>query len=180
MVGEFWRRNKYIFLVIILSLALGWLSHSLYLNYIGQNVLKIPGQESVLTKVSNALTFSSAEVMSPGDHITEEQIKVYDDEIVLDIENAYWSSFTNTNSMDPTLDVTANGIEIKPQNEDEIHVGDMISYKTEKGFVIHRVIEIDADSEGIYYTVKGDNNPFADPVKVRFADVSGILVAVVY
>ena len=180
MVGEFWRRNKYIFAVIILSVALGWLSHSIYLNYGNQNTLKIPGQESVLTKVSNALTFSSAEVMSPGDHITEEDILVYENEVVLDIENAYWSSFTDTNSMDPILDVTANGIEIKPKSENDIHVGDMISYNTVNGFVIHRVIEINTDSSGMYYTVKGDNNPYSDFVKVRFADVSGILVAVVY
>lgn len=179
MVGGFWARNKYVFAVIILSLSLGWLSHSIYANYVAQQ-MHVPGETSVLTKVSNALTFSSAEIMSPGDHISEEEIKVYGSEVVLDIENAYWSSFTDTNSMDPVLDVHANGIEIKPESEDDIHVGDMISYKTDSGFVIHRVIEIKSDNNGIYYVVKGDNNPFADPVKVRFADVQGILVAVVY
>ncbi len=176
------RGHLLIYLVIVLAVALGWIGHSLYLDFFAseeENVL-VPGQDGVLEKVNNFLTFSSAEIMSPNDHITEEQIRVYDDRVILDVDDPVWSSFTDTNSMDPLLDSGANGIEIKPQSEADIHIGDVISYKSGKGVVIHRVIGIEKDEEGIYYIVKGDNNPIADKDKVRFSDVQGILVAVVY
>ncbi|MBI2146640.1 signal peptidase I, partial [Candidatus Woesearchaeota archaeon] len=43
-----------------------------------------------------------------------------------------------------------------------------------------RVIEKGVDDDGVYYLVKGDNNRFADPLKVRYADVVGVVVAVIY
>ncbi|MEK6867463.1 MAG: signal peptidase I [Nanoarchaeota archaeon] len=182
MVWGLFRGHMLIYVAIVLAITLGWIGHSLYLDFTAseeENVL-IPGQDGVLEKVNNFLTFSSAEIMSPEDHITEEQIKVYDDRVVLDVDDPIWSSFTDTNSMDPLLDVGANGIEIKPQFEDDISVGDVISYKSGNGVVIHRVIEIGTDEEGTYYIVKGDNNPIADKEKIRFEDIQGILIAVVY
>jgi hypothetical protein len=183
MVLGIFRGHLIIYSTLLLAFIVGWLSHSVYLDWAApeeENIL-IPGESSFLAKVSNALTFSSAEIMSPQDHVSEEQIRVYEDRVVLLIDNLLWSSFTNTNSMDPLLDIGANGIEIIPESEEDIHVGDVISYKNEKGdIVIHRVIEMNADNDGIYYVVKGDNNPIADSTKVRFVDVQGILVAVVY
>lgn len=182
MVLGLFRGHLLIYFVIVVAIALGWIGHSLYLDYTGaeeENIL-VPGQNGVLEKVNNFLTFSSSEIMSPNDHISEEQIKVYDDRVVLDVDDPVWSSFTDTNSMDPLLDAGANGIEIKPQSPNDIHVGDVISYKSGNGVVIHRVIEIGSDEEGIFYVVKGDNNPIPDKEKVRFEDVQGILVAVVY
>jgi hypothetical protein len=182
MVWGLFRGHLLIYLAIVLAIILGWVGHSLYLDVAvpGEENVLVPGKEGVLEKVNNILTFSSAEITSPWDHISEKQIRVYDDRVVLDVDDPIWSSFTDTNSMDPLLDAGANGIEIKPQFEDDIHVGDVISYKTENGIIVHRVIEISYDEEGIYYVVKGDNNPTADKDKVRFADVQGILIAVVY
>jgi len=123
----------------------------------------------------------SLERPSPGDHIKESQIKVFNDRVELDIENAIWSKFKDTNSMDPFLDEGANGIEIIPSNEEEIQVGDIISYESiEGGIVIHRVIGVSEDEEGIYFITKGDNNPVQDPEKVRFEQVKGILVGIIY
>ena len=53
--------------------------------------------------------------------LTCESYKKVGEEVVLDIDGAIWSSFTNTNSMDPVLDAEANGIEIIPHYPDEIH-----------------------------------------------------------
>ncbi len=124
--------------------------------------------------------FGGEELSSPGDWVGQEQIKVYPNQIILDIENALWSKFTNTNSMDPFLDESTNAIEIVPENPDSINVGDIISYQTDQGVIIHRVIEKGKDEKGIYYIVKGDNNRFNDPFKVRFADVVGVVVAIIY
>ena len=170
----------HLYLVIVLAIIVGWVGHSVFIDKISpqENNVLIPGQSSIFAKVNGL--FSSAEIMSPADHIIEDQIKIYNNEVVLDVDNAVWSSFTDTNSMDPLLDVGANGIEIIPQSEDDIHVGDIISYDSGTGIVIHRVIDILSDDQGLYYVVKGDNNPIPDKQKVRFSDVQGILVAVVY
>lgn len=123
---------------------------------------------------------SAMEVRSPGNWIDEEQIRVYQSQIILDIPNATWASFTDTNSMDPFIDAGSNAIEIMPDSADEIEVGDVISYDSPVGIIIHRVIEKNSDKDGIYYFVKGDNNPLRDPIKVRFSDIRGVVVAVIY
>lgn len=130
----------------------------------------------------NVLDSFSNERESPSDWIKENQIHVYKDRIVIDIENAVWSRFTDTNSMDPIIDVTSNGIEVMPVSADQIQVGDVISYKSDyaNGILIHRVIEKGKDEEGIYFIVKGDNNNSADPGKVRFSQVEGVLVGIIY
>lgn len=147
-------------ILIIVALSLGVLSFT---------DAQIPGS-----------LFGGKELSSPGDWITEEQIKVYPQRIILDVEGASWASFTNTNSMDPYFDETAHAIEVKPADPEQINVGDIISYKTVYGILVHRVIEVGEDKDGIYYFVKGDNNRLTDPFKVRFEDVQGVVVAIIY
>ena len=179
---RFHRVHLLMYATIILAILFGWIAHSMYIDYAApqrENPL-VPGKSSILTRLNGMLTFSSAEIMSPQDHIPQDAIHVYDADVVLDIPNSQWSSFTDTNSMDPLLDVGANGIEIEPTSASDIHLGDVISYKYGTDIIIHRVIGISSDETGLYYTTKGDNNPLADSVRVRFSDVNGILVAVVY
>ncbi|MEW5896408.1 MAG: signal peptidase I [Nanoarchaeota archaeon] len=130
-------------------------------------------------RISAAL-IGGKELQSPGDWIKEEQIKVYKDRVVIDINDASWAGFTDTNSMDPFIDKNTNAIEISPKDPQSINVGDVISYQTEKGVIIHRVIDKGRDKLGVYYLVKGDNNNFSDPFKVRFENVKGVVVAVIY
>ncbi|MBS3127024.1 hypothetical protein J4228_02570 [Candidatus Woesearchaeota archaeon] len=122
----------------------------------------------------------SQERPSPGDWVKEEQIKIYSDKVVLDIDNPLWAIFTNTNSMDPFLDETSHAIEIQPLSPDDISLGDVISYKMGENIVIHRIVEIGEDAQGAYYVVQGDNNSSRDPTMVRFNDVTGVVVAVIY
>jgi hypothetical protein len=132
--------------------------------------------------ILNSFTTRSYEEASPSDHITENKIHVYSDKIVIDVANASWASFADTNSMDPTLDTGANSIEVEPQNQDEIKVGDIISFSTDytAGIVIHRVVSIGYDEQGAYYITKGDNNPTADPGMRRFSDIRGIVIGIIY
>jgi hypothetical protein len=124
--------------------------------------------------------FGGVELNSPSDWIAEDQIKVYQNRIVLNIKDATWAGFTNTNSMDPFIDDGANAIQIRPSNPEMIKAGDVISYRTGYGKIIHRVVEVGKDSRGVYYIVKGDNNRFEDPIQVRFEDIIGVVVAVIY
>lgn len=119
---------------------------------------------------------------SPYNHIQESQIEVLNDKIIIYVNNPSFSKYTNTNSMDPLFDEDANGLEIIPQNENDIHVGDVIAYQSSyvDGLVVHRVIEISQDSKGKYFLLKGDNNSDQDPEKVRFSQIKYLLIGVIY
>ncbi|MBT7903018.1 signal peptidase I [Candidatus Woesearchaeota archaeon] len=163
-----------IFLIIIILITLGWTANDII-------------SESLEIKYEKPFAFSikeitkSTEISSPSNHIKENQIHVYQDLIILDIKNASWGSFTDTNSMDPFLDQGSNSIEIKPTKQSQIQVGDIISYEnSKKEIIIHRVIEKGLDSEGTYYILKGDNNQGKDHQKVRFNQIKGILVGIIY
>ncbi len=119
---------------------------------------------------------------SPGDWIKKDQIKVYKDKIVIELPNAEWAEFTDTNSMDPFFDSESNSIELKPQSASQLRIGDIISYNTSlsDNIIVHRIVEINADSDGWYVIAKGDNNARPDPEKIRFDQVQGVLVAVLY
>lgn len=165
---------KWYILPFLTIFMLGWVAGSIFSNY---NYI---GTEKPLS-IGVLLGFSP-ELRSPSDHISESRIHVLDDKVVLDIKGAQWASFTDTNSMDPLIDKGANSIEIKPNGDDEINIGDIISFRTEfdDGIIIHRVVGIGEDAEGKYYLTKGDNNPTIDPGKVRFKDVNGLVVGVIY
>lgn len=121
-----------------------------------------------------------AERISPGDHVPENDIEVYSDRVVIRLDNPKWASFADTNSMDPIFDKGNNAIQITPKDPDQIQVGDIISYKKDNTVIIHRVIEKGIDGQGVYFIVKGDNNPSPDPGKIRFEQITRLTVAVVY
>lgn len=118
---------------------------------------------------------------SPSDWIEEENIHVYEDRVVIDLEGAEWAKFTDSNSMDPVLDKGSNAIQIIPDDPAQINEGDIISYRSDSGSVIiHRVQETGEDEEGWYAIAKGDNNDKPDPQLVRFDDIGRVTVAVIY
>lgn len=125
---------------------------------------------------------SAQDVPSPNDWIKESQINVYNDRVIIKIDGAEWSEFTDTNSMDPVIDKGANAIEVIPKSPDQITVGDIIAYESQfaPGTIIHRVVETGTDSDGWYCFVKGDNLPTQDPGKIRFNQVKRVVVAVLY
>jgi len=163
-------RISLVFLAISIF-TMGWLMSTLYSD-LGSFDLENPLSGFV----------SAKEVSSPAGRIAKEQIHVYEDRIVIDLENAKWAEFTNSNSMDPVLDVDAHSFEVTPQSAEDIKVGDIISYKPTNygGLVVHRVIGIAEDEEGWYAVVKGDNLSKPDPEKVRFEQINGVLVGIVY
>jgi hypothetical protein len=156
----------------------------LLFGFVGTLMVWIASGISNIEKPASLNIFDSfsKEKQSPSDWVKENQIHVYEDKIVIDVEGAMWSRFTDTNSMDPVIDIGSNGIEIRPKTVDEIQIGDVISYKSEyvDGVMIHRVIDKGEDEKGIYFTVKGDNNSAADPGKIRFEQIEGVLVGILY
>ena len=166
---------KRLILLITMVFLIGFLSNSLFSAITAKNTA-IPIFEGL-----NGL-FKANEVNSPANHILMQNIHVYDSRILLDIQDAEWSIFSDTNSMDPVLDKDSNGIEIKPNSPEDIMIGDIISYKSNiiDGIIVHRVVGTGGDEQGWFATAKGDNNPEKDPEKVRFEQIQGIVVAIIY
>ena len=113
-------------------------------------------------------SFSSNEVKSPGDWIAEEQVMIGEENVVLEIEDATWSTFTDTNSMDPVIDKGSHAIKLVPKDDSELSIGDIVSYESPNGVIIHRIVDVREDDEGLFYVMKGDNNDNVDSQKVRF------------
>ena len=128
---------------------------------------------------ANFFGFNYSNGEAPGDWVSQRQIKVYDDRIVIDLGGASLSSYAATGSMKPVLDVGSNGIRIEPQSDEEINVGDIISFKQSGDLIVHRVIEKGTDREGVYFITKGDNNS-VDDGKVRFSQIKYITVGVIW
>ena len=68
---------------------------------------------------------------------------------------------------------------VKKLNKDEIkklQVGDILEYQLDKSMILHRIKEIETDSEGnMLFTTKGDNNDFPDVEKVKEEQIVGII-----
>lgn len=163
------------FILILSIFSLGWLLNTVLTNFIYYDA------EKPLSFGFSPL-FSSPERASPSDHIKASQIHVFDNKVVIDAPGAKWAEFTDTNSMDPFLDETSNSIEISPGSPADIGVGDIISYRSglANNLIVHRVVSRGVDEDGVFYLVKGDNNPRQDPEKVRFSQVHGILIGIIY
>ncbi|MFH0752320.1 MAG: signal peptidase I [archaeon] len=124
---------------------------------------------------------NESERISPSDTITEGQIRVYDDRVVIYMDNPYLAEYTNSNSMDPVLDEGANGLLIIPKEED-LNLGDIVSYQSEhnENLIVHRIVEIGNDDLGTFYRMKGDNNSSVDFEKVRFEQIKYKTLGIIY
>ena len=101
----------------------------------------------------------------------------------IDIKNAKWRKFIDSNSMDPLIDEGTTTIEIKPKYANEIKVGDIVAHSMDDNddyAFVHRVVEIGNDENGIYFVTKGDNYWQEDPYKIRFSQIEGIVVGILY
>jgi hypothetical protein len=164
-----------VFVLVLVVFSLGWLLNTVLTNFVYYDAEK-PFSFSIVPFMK------SPERASPGDHIQESQIHVYNDRVVIDAQGASWAAFTDTNSMDPFFDDAANSIEVVPESADAVSVGDIISYRSSitGDLIVHRVVSKGVDGDGVFYILKGDNNPSQDPEKVRFDQVHGVLIGIIY
>jgi hypothetical protein len=116
---------------------------------------------------------------APGDWIKESQIHVYENAIVIDVDGASISRYAPTGSMKPVLDESSTGIRIKPTSEDQINIGDIITFEQNGELIVHRVVDKGQDGDGAYFITKGDNNNVTDG-KVRFADIRYITIGILW
>ncbi len=122
---------------------------------------------------------SSVNNPAPFDFVKENNIEVYPNKVVINVKGASISRYAASGSMRPVLDKDSNGIRIKPESENDIHIGDIITFEQDNNLIVHRVISIGTDSEGFYFITRGDNNPVNDG-KVRFKDIKYLTIALIY
>jgi len=121
----------------------------------------------------------SYDLSAPSNWINDEDIILLDDRIILKINDATLSSYAPTGSMKPLFDEGANGIRIVPKSEDDIEVGDIVSFRVGEYLVVHRVVDKRIDEEGVYFLTKGDNNILSDG-KIRFDDIKYVTIGVLW
>lgn len=141
------------------------------------------GTYNVYAQYPSAIQFplSGREMPSPGDWMNDNNIAMTSRNVLLSIPNATLVVYANTNSMDPVLDETTHGIEMPPV-KGKLQVGDIISYRSSaiNAIVVHRIASIGEDEHGTYYITQGDNNKESDPEKIRFKNIVGVVVALIY
>jgi len=121
------------------------------------------------------------ERLSPSDRIDSSQLSMTANGLLVKgLTGIRIVNIADTNSMDPVIDAEATVVETIPKTSDELHLGDIISYKSGDNLIIHRIIEISSDENGWFATVKGDNNSVPDPDKVRFEQIKGVVVGILY
>jgi len=167
--------------LITLVFMLGFLSSNIYAD-LNVDSTENPTNLDNINQVAKLTDNRTDIVASPSAWITEDQIGVYSQRVILDIKDPQWATFTDTHSMEPVLSSRAYAIEVVPESEDKINIGDIVSYNSKyaDGIIIHRVINKEYDAGGVYFTIKGDNNPEADPGKIRFDQIQRVVVAIIY
>lgn len=118
----------------------------------------------------------------PADYLDDSQIRVYQDRVIINVKNVKWAGFADTKSMLPILGKDSNALQIEPVCPDEIQIGDIVSYRSKyaDGIIIHRVIDMNQDSKGVYFVLKGDNNPTPDPGKIRCEQIERKVIGILY
>ena len=122
---------------------------------------------------------SDYSLSAPIDHIVEEDIVLLDEGVLIRIGGATISDYEDTGSMVPVLDEGSNGIRVAPENESEVEVGDIVSYRDGDRLVVHRVVLKGEDSEGVLFETKGDSNLVSDR-RIRFEDIEYVTIGVIY
>jgi signal peptidase I len=140
-------------------------------------------EDKIIINLLKAKLNDSARIeISPFSKIRKEDIRVFEDKIVIYVNKAFPVSFSDSKSMYPFINEKTLALEIMPAACEELNKGDVIGFesKTLNTTVIHRIIETGNDDEGWYAITKGDANLAIDPGKVRFGDVKGVLVGLIY
>ncbi|MBS3074496.1 hypothetical protein J4447_03510 [Candidatus Pacearchaeota archaeon] len=137
----------------------------------------IPQLNMIEKPLSLGITGSA---VAPSYNIAPADITILPDMIIIKLSNASLSGYAATGSMLPVLNEDSKGIKIPVTSPEQLHAGDIITYRDKSGdLVIHRIMSIGFDEKGTYYIMKGDNNIISDG-RIRFEQILYKLVVLVY
>lgn len=83
-----------------------------------------------------------------------------------------------TQSMKPNINA-GDVIIIEPKKEEEIKIGDVITFQRKGEFITHRIINIEEIDEKKIYITKGDNNNVEDSETITFNEIEGTKVVTI-
>lgn len=161
----------------VLKITIIFLGGFLFANLLG--FYYVYGSEIPILKNFGFLNSGLNLNTTPFDFIKENQIEIYPDKVIIRVENASMGSYAPTGSMKPVLDSDSNGIRIVPKSENDIHLGDIISFQKNNELIIHRVVEKGIDGQGVYFITKGDNNSIDDG-KIRFKQIKYLTIGIIW
>lgn len=118
--------------------------------------------------------------MTPKNRVDLSDLHFTERTVVLNIDGAMPGVIAPSNSMAPLLSADNVVLEKVAESPGDVFVGDIIIFEQDGIRIIHRVIEIGWDESGWYAITKGDNNPQPDSEKVRFGQIRGLVVGIVY
>lgn len=146
-------------------------------RWIGYSLLIV-----ALLVFSALYAFGDSSVSHPAPYVDDHLLDVTDSSLIINLSEVKLVQYANTGSMEPLLFEGATGIEVPVDSLEDVHVGDIVSYKADwiDGLVTHRIIAQGQDGEGVYYLLKGDANSGDDPGKVRFSQIKFKLIGVLY
>ncbi len=86
-----------------------------------------------------------------------------------------------TGSMMPLMNGNADVLVVQPEIN-EVREGDIIIFQRpdEEVLIGHRVIDIYTDNKTIVYKTKGDANPTEDSYLVKYEDIRGLVIGIIY
>lgn len=121
---------------------------------------------------------------SPDVRVDLDMVSVYDDYVFINLSSfsdCNYVKFADTNSMIPNLDGEHKALMCEVPKE-ELKEGDVISFNVSwsESKVAHRIYEIGEDNDGWFARTKGDNSGVIDGTRVRYDDISGTMVLVIY
>lgn len=148
------------------------------LSYFVFTALEVREDIQLVTKEVKA----EREKISPYNYLDADDIRVYSDRVELNVAQPSITAVAKTHSMDPLIDNDTHIIQITPKSPDDIHIGDIVSYRSKyaDGVIVHRIIGTGEDEQGWFAELKGDNNLLRDPGFIRFDQIEKIGIIIVY
>ncbi len=139
-------------------------------------------KELIIQRLAARLNISSSIQAGPFARIGREDIQIYEDRVIINVNKAFPVYFTESRSMYPFINQNVYAIEMKPDSPDELKVGDIVGFESQlfNTTIVHRIVETGFDDEGWFAVTKGDANPALDPEKVRFKSIRGVLIGLIY
>ena len=142
------KRKKKMLLIILGRIILSIVCFLLFAMFIFSMVLRIEEKNALLPKVVNSNSMSCK---------SEKNAYLYENEL---------------NDQIKRFDIIF--LSEMPKDTD-IKLYDIVAYETVEGFlIIHRIIGISEESDKRTYILRGDANPYSDPMEISYYQMKGI------
>lgn len=90
----------------------------------------------------------------------------------------YKAYIITTNSMEPSIS-SGDVVIVKKYDENQIKVGDIITYKQKEELITHRVVDIKENEYERRFITKGDNNNVEDTEGTNYNNIKGTIIVTI-